>query len=199
MIRRSLFGFLELQNLLHTRARKHVISPLLDVRVLLLVKLFIRNSRLGCVLPRKEGNVDVGYATPQEPGVSVRVRLLLGQVLLEHTSHAVDLFDVALARLWKWLIDNKPHGLPVVRSLAGGLVEEPLTSVVGFSCAQLEAELVVLVVFLGQVLDDSARLPQREVCVWILDARQTPVRVDGDVLGVLDIGEGDYLRLIRQS
>jgi hypothetical protein len=201
MIRHSPLPSLELQNLLCARAREHGLQPLLGMRVLVRVELVLLNLLVDCVLPRDEGEVRVGELAAYEPEVAVRVRLLHRQVIIEYTSDAADLLDVALARAGKLLVvvHNKPHSLPVVRALAGGLEVEPLTSVVELSRACGEAQLVVLVVGLRQILQNGARLPQREVCVRVLERRQPAVDVDGKVVRLLDVVERDVYRLIRES
>ena len=88
--------------------------------------------------------------------------------------------------------------LSEIRALARDLEVQPLLGEVGLFRALREADLVVLVVLLHEVLDDSARLEQRQVGVGVVDRGQAAVGVDGRVLRFLDVGEGDVLDLVGQ-
>lgn len=87
------------------------------------------------------------------------------------------------------MVFNEPDELPVVRSLARCLEMEPLSSVIRLGRASREAEFVVLVILIDQVLDNSARLPESDPRVRVLDGWEAPVGVDRRVLWFLDVGK----------
>ena len=47
-------------------------------------------------------------------------------------------------------------------------------------------DLVVLVVILDQVLEDGARLPESDTCIWVFNGRDTAIGVDVDIRLLLD-------------
>lgn len=84
----------------------------------------------------------------------------------------------------------EPDGLAEVRALAGHLeVDELLDVPVLVGGGALEEAL--LVVGLDDVLDDGARLPERQVGVGVNDGGETTVGVDLDELCALGILNDD--------
>jgi hypothetical protein len=70
------------------------------------------------------------------------------------------------------------------------LEEQPLLSKVVLGGTRRKADLQILVVLLNQVLDDGAALPEGKAGVGILDSWHAAIGVDGEVLGLLERGEG---------
>jgi len=82
---------------------------------------------------------------------------------------------------------SKPNVLTVGRALPADLKEEPLLGVVGLRGAGFETYLVLLVVALDKVLDNGAGLPKGNVGVGIVNGGNPAVRVDGEILGLLNV------------
>lgn len=77
---------------------------------------------------------------------------------------------------------------------------QPLFREIVFVRAGREADFVVRVVLLNEILNDGAGFPDREVAVVGVDERrQTAVRVHFDILGALDFPEWDVDDLVRKS
>ena len=89
------------------------------------------------------------------------------------------------------MVPGEVDGLAVVRSLTGGLEEEPLLRLEGLVGAAREADFVVRVVAFHQVEDDGRGLPEREVGVGIVDRWEAAIGVDLGVFFSLDVGDGD--------
>lgn len=167
--------------------------------LLLIILLLLIQHQVHGVLPRRKGNVDIAVLVTHHPGFLGAVLFLLPlQMTLEDGSDAVDLLDVAFNsggdRLG--MVPLEPDGLAKVGALAGGLEVEPLAGVVEVGSARGEAELVLLVVGLGQVLEDGAGLPQGEVGVGVVDGGQAAVGVDVfDKVGPLGFAYLDHVQV----
>lgn len=76
---------------------------------------------------------------------------------------------------------------------------QPLLREIRLLAAGREADFVVLVVLLHQVLDDGAGFPEREVCVGIDDGGHAAVGVELGELGALDVGELHVVEVVRDA
>lgn len=163
------------------------------------VKFLVRDPGRDSVLPGEKCQVDVRKPTIQEPNIAIDISLLLGKMSLKDSSDAVDLLHVALPGLGDLLVDAEPHGLTIVRALACSLVVQPLAGVVRIGCPELEAQLEFLVVGLREVFDDGAGLPLSQICVRIVNGRETAIGVDGNVARVLDVCKWDRICFVGQA
>lgn len=111
------------------------------------------------------------------------------------------LLDVTLQSAGKFLVVESPEPgcLAVVRPLAGSLEKQPLLRVVPFRRVAGKADLVVRIVLFDEVQQDGTGLSQRDVCVGVLDGRQRAVRINGHVLGLLDVAEGGCYDLMGDA
>ena len=91
---------------------------------------------------------------------------------------------------------GKPHGLTEVGALAGHLVVEPLFGIEVFGGTGSEADGVLLIVCLDQVLHDGTRLPQVDASVGVLDGGDTAVGVDLLERLLLHLGELEELGFV---
>jgi len=76
---------------------------------------------------------------------------------------------------------------------------QPLLCEICLLAARGEADFVVLVVLVNQVLDDGAGFPQREVGVGIDDGGHAAVGVELGELGALDVGELHVVEIVRDT
>lgn len=76
---------------------------------------------------------------------------------------------------------------------------QPLLCQPRLVAVRFEAQSVLGVVLLNQILDDGARFPECEVCVRVVDRGHTAVGVNGGELGLLDVGEVDRFELVRNA
>lgn len=141
-------------------------------------------------LPGDEAEVDVGDLGAEEV-------LFALEDVIEDGPDAINLLEVALLGrgdvLGVELVE--PDALAVVGALAGHLEVQVLLEVPFVGGGAGDAELVVLVVRLDEVLGDGAGLPEDEVAVvGVRDGGEAPVGVDLEEvggLGVLDVVEGE--------
>ena len=68
----------------------------------------------------------------------------------------------------------------------------------GLVASSWEADAMLDVVFLDEVLEDSAGLPECQAGVGIVDRGYTPIGVDGKEVGFLQVGELRVLEVIGQ-
>lgn len=164
------------------------------------VSILRLNNRRDDDLPGNPGQIGKGALAADEPPVPVCGHLLAGQMAFQHAGHAIDLFDVALDRAGDLFMVEflEPGRLAVVRALAAGLEKQPLRREGGEVGARREADPVVGIVVAHEVLDDGAGFPQREVGVGIVDGGDAPVGIDGDIVGLLDLGERHLDDLVRK-
>jgi hypothetical protein len=144
--------------------------------------------------PVKEGDIGGGDTSKNDPSVGS----LAGKLLLDNSQNTASLVGVAghggldLLRV----VVGEPHGLHIrqslipgylgagnthlskVGTLSGGLVEHPLLNQ-SLVLDGLGPELVLGVVLLEDVKDDSNGLPEDKVSVGVVDnCRDTSVRVE---------------------
>lgn len=94
---------------------------------------------------------------------------------------------------------GEPHGLTEVWALAGHLEMEPLFGIEVVGGTGSEADGVLLIVCLDQVLHDGTRLPQVDSSVGVLDGRDTAVGVDLLERLLLHLGELEDLGFVRKA
>lgn len=137
------------------------------------------------------------------PFFAHQVRLILQQPI-QHLHHPHKLLVIALlgARQVLWMKLAEPRRLAKVRALPGHLEVQELLEVVLFRKAG-DAELVILVVRVDEVLQDGARLPQGDARVGVFDGGCAAVGVDVGVGRLLDgvvgdvaLGEGEKEKMI---
>lgn len=115
--------------------------------------------------------------------------LLPGQNLIENANNSDELFIISLLRALYllWMKVAEPSSLTKVRSLTRHLKVQVLLSVVLLGRRGI-ADLVVLVVCIHQVLQDSTGLPQGDAGVRVFNGRGATVGVDLSISLALDIG-----------
>src|SRR4051812_23426000 len=88
----------------------------------------------------------------------------------QNTSDSTNLLRITFNRTGKLLVVElgEPHGLSIIRSLARGLEVQPLLCEVGLVGSGREAQFVLLIVLLDQILDNCTGFPQGEVRVGIV-------------------------------
>lgn len=91
-----------------------------------------------------------------------------------------------------------PGSLTEIRPLAADLEKQPLLLQRPL-LEPLMCQLLLHVVLLYQVLDDGARLPERELCIWVLDCRDPPIRIDADEWLCLHVLEAYRFELVRHT
>lgn len=64
---------------------------------------------------------------------------------------------------------------------------EPLLAVVRLYRSGRKAELVTGIIFLNEIFNDGARLPQGDVSIWVVDRREPAVGINGNIFGRLDL------------
>lgn len=141
------------KDFLHRWTRHQSLVPSRKHRELLL-DIQLRNQPAEQRVPRHPRQISVCALLANEVG-----RLLLREVRIHDSKHALDLSGVALLGGWELLLVEvaEPSLLAEVRALTGGLEVQPL---VGFVLLRRRsvAELVIGVVGLDKVLDDGTRL-----------------------------------------
>lgn len=167
------------------------------------------------MLPWRKCQINVRELSTHHPW-SVLTLGLLAEVVFQYASHTLDLVVVPLLHALNLLRVElcKPDCLAVVWALAGDLLMsvyglrgnqlhfvsylegEPLLCEIVFFGPLCEADLVFRVVFFGDVLEDRARLPQREVVVWIVDGGHATIGVDLQEIRLLDIRKLDILKVV---
>ena len=142
-----------LQNFLHGRTRHQLVIPSCEGRELLLV-VQIRHQPPKHGVPGDPRQISIGaLVTDQVLG------LLLLQVGVDDTKHALDLIGIALLGTRQLLLMKgaEPGFLTEVGALTGDLEGEPLQELVLLSGAGI-GEAALGVVGVDEVLDDSTRL-----------------------------------------
>jgi hypothetical protein len=76
---------------------------------------------------------------------------------------------------------------------------QPLLRQPALLAARLETNLPVRVVLVDQVLDDGAGFPEREVGVGVVDRGHAAVGVDGEEVGLLDVGELHVFEVVGEA
>lgn len=163
------------------------------MRITLEVVVSLVKDDANDVLPRDEGEIGNRALPPNEPRpILARGHLLLRQDLFQDARDALNFLDVAVEGAGQILVVEllEPGGLAVVGALTRRLEVEELPGLVRLGTAGREADFVACVVLFDEVLDDGPGLPQGNVGVWVVDGRQASVGVDGQVFGLLDIGQG---------
>lgn len=187
------------QGNLHSRTSRHSLHPSIEMGVILHIVLGLVKDDANDIGPGNKGEVGKRVLSTHKPRAVLP--LLLGKDSFQDARHAVDLLDVALKGTGELLRVEllEPRRLAVVWALAGGLEVEILLGSVRVQAASREADFVVCVVLLRQVFDDGARLPKSQAGVGVVNGWQTAIGVDCQVLGLLDIGEGDGLYLVGDA
>ena len=122
-------------------------------------------------------------------------------MILQHPRDALNLAVIPLLGRLDLLgvVLGEPYRLAVVRALSAGLEEQPLLGEVRVVGSRCKRKLAGGVVGLGEVLEDGAGLPQREVSVGVVDGGHAAVGVDGEEGGLLQLGELRVDQLIRDG
>lgn len=94
---------------------------------------------------------------------------------------------------------GEPHGLAEVWALAGHLEVEPLFGIEVFGGTGSEADGVLFIVCLDQVLHDGTRLPQVDSSVGVLNGGDTAVGVDLLERLLLHLRELEELGFVRKA
>ena len=170
--------------------------------ILLLFPYTTLNRHIDKCLPGNEAKVGIRVLVPHQPrSITTGSLLLLLEMLFQYTSDAHYLLLVTVFSTVDLLgmILVEPDPLSVVWALPRHLEKEPLFGVVVLWSSGSEAELVLRVVLVGDVLEDSTRLPQSDVRVGVVNSWHAPVGVDGEVFGLLEVGEPDILNLVGDA
>ena len=175
------------------------------MRELVLVVLVLRERHTHNPLPRDERHIRIGKLVAHEPRSSVTAAamflFLLRQIALQDARHAVDFFGVALngaGHLFRVEFLEK-YQLSVVGALSRCLEVEPLFGMIRLWGSGSKTQSVFRVVALDEILDDGTGLPQGDVGVGVVDGWEPTVGVDGEVFGLLDIGESDGDDFVRET
>lgn len=172
----------QLEGLLDGRPSRDSFIPSPVVLKFLVPIELIRKYHMHCRLPGNEGNVGIRRLVTNKI-------LLVCQDAIKHANHTESLLLITLDCTLNLLRVKhlEPSILPVIWSLARDLEVQVLLLVVlvGQGC---RADLVILVVGVNQVLNDSTGLPERDTRVWVLDGRYTTIGVNLGVGLLFDIG-----------